>query len=155
MKVVKAELTAKILITAMIVILVGVLIVWMTGVFSDKKADINSGTGKIESKTNEISEFDILAWDGETIGGKALVDLSYELASTIKKNSLPIEINVISLNGDRRMIVSPFLIPMRKQFWFMFHEINLDYIIPTGIYKGNVDIAKDNRSTILTFTQQK
>ena len=155
MKVVKAELTAKILITAMIVILVGVLIVWMTGVFNDKKIDINSGTGKIENETNEISEFDISTWDGETIGGKALIELIYELRYSIMKNSLLVEINVDSLDCESRLILSPYVRPLRNRLGYTFVEPYLDNIIPTGIYKGKVDKDKDDITTVLTFTQQK
>ena len=154
MKVVKAELTAKILITAMIVILVGVLIVWMTGVFSDKKADINSGTGKIESETNDIADFDISAWDGETIGGKALIELIYELWDTMCNNFL-LGVFVAPLDGVDRLILQPYVKPGMSQIHYTFDEEYLDIIVPTGIYKGKVEKYKASRTTVLTFTQQK
>ena len=154
MKVVKAELTAKILITAMIVILVGVLIVWMTGVFSNKKADINSGTGKIDSETNEISEFDILVWDGKTIGGKALKKLMYELYDTIRENSLLLEVHVISLEGNTTSFIDSHRIPMITTISYTFYENRLDKIVPTGLYKGEVKYIYSN-TIALSFTQQK
>ena len=154
MKIIKSELTAKILITAMIVILVGGLIVWMTGVFNDKKADINSGTGKIESETNQISEFDILAWDGETIGGKALKKLMYELYDTIRKNSLLLEVHVKPLKGSKIVIILPCMRPVHTTISYDFVEEELDEIVPTGFYKGEVEYNYTN-ILFLTFTQQK
>ena len=153
MKVVKAELTAKILITAMIVILVGVLIVWMTGVFSDKKADINSGTGKIDSETNDIAEFDILVWDGKTIGGKALKKLMYELYDNAIKKTLLLEVHVKPLKGPDNIIIIPRHLPVTN-IRYNFYEEHLDDIVPTGFYKGEVEYRYTN-ILFLTFTQQK
>ena len=131
----------------------------MTGVFSEKKADINSGTGKIDSETNDIAEFDIWVWDGKTIGGKALKKLMYELYDTIRENSFLLEAHVRSLDRDLYLIFASFSRlpkPATITILYHFYEDGIDQIVPTGIYKGKVEEYQSPRAyTALIFTQQK
>ena len=157
MKVVKAELTAKILITAMIVILVGVFIIWMTGTFNDKKEGISFAAGKIKSETNSLSDFDILVYEGDTIGGKALIELMYELYERINDRSLQLIVCLDTLGEDKKEIIYPYnpkpmasLSPVAK-----FYYSYLDNINPTGIFKGEIGRTRNDEIVSLTFTQQK
>lgn len=95
MKTKKSDLVAKILIAAIIVILAGLMIAWMAGLFKDKKQDLNSGTEKINTTINSMADFDLLVYDGDTINGDSLA----ELITDYKEKSVPVSIEVKTLDG--------------------------------------------------------
>lgn len=96
MKTKKSEMVAKIFITAVVVVLVGLLIAWMTGVFKDKKQDLNSGTEKIDQAINSMADFDLLVYDGDTISGKTLI----ETIANLKAKDVKVSVWVLTLDGN-------------------------------------------------------
>ena len=64
------------------VILVGLIIAWSTGVFKDKRKDLNEGTERINA-ISSMAEFDLLAYDGGSIMGSLLVDLINDKEKTL------------------------------------------------------------------------
>ncbi len=157
MKTKKSDLVAKIFLAAVIVILVGLLIAWMVGVFKDKKQDLNSGTEKIDQAINSMAEFDLLVYDGDTISGETLV----ELISDFRKKEVYVSVGVETLDEkenyynynysstDRKIgaaIVTP-VPPTSKS--------DLGYITPSGNFLGEIIKNSNNEIVCLKFTQQQ
>ena len=75
MKTKNSDIAVKIFLVVVAVILVGLIIAWSTGVFKDKKNDLNEGTERINNAISSMAEFDLLVYDGGNITGSLLLDL--------------------------------------------------------------------------------
>lgn len=130
----------KIFLVVVAVILVGLIIAWSTGVFKDKKNDLDKGTERINNAINSIAEFDLLYYDGGTISGRALLEIIQEKADDSKRLE-DVTISYITLeNGNETEVSSPY----------EYTDIN-----PNGIFIGKISRDNNNVITGLIFTQQK
>jgi hypothetical protein len=154
MKTKYSDLIAKIFITAVIVVLVGLLIAWMAGLFKDKKQDLNSGTEKIDKTINSMADFDLMVYDGNTISGETLK----KLISDYKTEEVPVSIGVKTLDSTT------------VYYNYSFSSDNLGtsvtvtppagkaasgYITPSGKFTGSVQKNTNDEIVLLQFTQQK
>ncbi len=162
MKTKKSDLVAKIFLAAVIVILVGLLIAWMMGVFKDKKQDLNSGTEKIDGTLSSVADFDLLVYDGDTIRGETLVDLIEEVCD--KKLELSIAVKTL-VNAEKSAPVTIYynkVLTTKKEIneetpsSLNQKDKSIDsYITPSANFKGEVLKNKNNEITGILFTQQK
>lgn len=149
-----ADIAAKIILTVVIVILVGLLVAWMVGLFKDKKQDLNSAMDKTNTVINSLADFDYLAYDGAVISGESLV----EIISEFKNRGEQVAICVQTLDGaDTDYIYnytsnnlgspSSAAVPTSKT--------SSGYITPTGNFKGKVLKNSNEEIVCLRFKQQK
>ena len=78
-----SEIAVKIFLLVVSVILVGLIIAWSTGVFKDKRNDLNQGTEKINDVLGTMADFDLLVYDGNIISGERVADLIEEVMRKI------------------------------------------------------------------------
>lgn len=150
-----SDLVIKIFIIVVAVILVGLLIAWTTGVFKDKKQDLNDGTEKIDHIVGSVADFDMLVYDGYTMKGNTLVELINEMGK--KGSMLSIGVETLAktkqqynylLSADNNLgTVSTAKIPSNKS--------DSNYINPTAGFLGSVIRNQNNEIVGLLFTQQK
>lgn len=140
--------------TAVIVVLVGLLIAWMAGVFKDKKQDLNSGTEKIDKAINSIADFDLLVYDGDTISGETLS----ELISEYKSKDIPISIWVHTLDSSDAYYNYSFTtnnLGTAVTITPPASKTASSYITPSGNFLGDVIKNSNNEIVCLKFSQQK
>lgn len=144
MKTKNSDIAVKIFLVVVAVILVGLIIAWSTGVFKDKKNDLNEGTEKINSAISSMAEFDLIIYDGASISGDLLVDL----IKTVNEKNPELTINVATL----AMPSSPaaykgttiYPLPAKGED---------SYINPNGMFRGEVIRDENDVITAVTFTQ--
>lgn len=154
MKTKYSDLVAKIFLTAIIVVLVGLLIAWMAGLFKDKKQDLNSGTEKIDNTINSIADFDLLVYGGNTISGESLV----ELTKDFKTKDVPVSVWVHTLdNADTYYNYSYTSSDLGAAVTITppASKSASGYITPSGNFLGEVLKNDNNEIVCLKFTQQK
>jgi hypothetical protein len=157
MKTKKSDLVVNILVTVLVVVLAGLLIAWMTGMFKDKKKSINDGTQKIDGVLSSVAEFDLLAYDDSTVRGDVLTDLIKEY----KEKGVQLAIWVITLdntsnfynygfNQENKVLTeapTATVPPSTKS--------DSGYITPSASFVGEVIKNTNNEIVCLKFTQQK
>lgn len=156
MKTKYSDLISKIFLTAVIVVLTGLLIAWMAGVFKDKRQDLNSGTEKIDQAINSMADFDLLVYDGDTVSGETLA----ELIADYKSKDVKVSVWVHTLdNADTYYnyaftpasntlgAVSATALPTSKTA--------AGYITPSGTFLGDVLKNSNNEIVCLKFSQKK
>lgn len=154
MKTKGSDLIAKILIAAIIVILTGLMIAWMAGLFKDKKQDLNSGTEKINNTINSMADFDLLVYDGNTINGETLAQLISDYSDekvpvsiqvkTLDNNTINYNYSVASNNLGTTITITP---PAGK-------SAN-GYITPSGKFVGSIVKNTNDEIYCLAFEQKK
>lgn len=142
MKSKNSDIAVKIFLVVVAVILVGLIIAWSTGVFKDKRNDLNEGTEKINSAISSMVEFDLLTYDGGSISGDLLLDL----INDARDGKLDVIIKVKTL----QMTVSPAPYPSTAPL-----KTDSNYINPNGNFKGKVTRNENGIITEITFTQSK
>lgn len=150
----KADLVVKILFVAILVILSGLLIAWMTGAFKDKKQDLNNGMEKIDSTMGSVADFDLLAYDGMPISGEAVMNLIKEY----NDKSIPLAIRVITLAGSNYYnydVATSNLGSSLGAPSFSTNKAATSYITPTGDFKGSVLRNANDEIYCIEFKQQK
>jgi hypothetical protein len=165
MKTKNSDITVKIFLVVVSVILVGLIIAWSTGVFKDKRNDLNKGTEKIDTVLASVADFDMLYYEGKTIRGETLE----ELISEIQEKDLEVGIGVRTLasgsgtykfynysmvigsDGDK----SENKLGSEEEATTSTDVTKPDYINPSGKFKG--ELVKDNNDNIigLVFIQHK
>jgi FlaG/FlaF family flagellin (archaellin) len=156
MKTNNSDLVAKILITAVIVVLTGLLIAWMAGLFKDKKQDLNSGTGKIDDAINSIADFDLLVYDGNTISGETLTELIKEF----EKKDIAVSIWVNTLDANNAYYNYAFT-PASSTLGASDKKTpptaktSPGYVTPSANFLGEVIKNSNDEIVCLKFTQQK
>lgn len=154
MKTKKSDLVVKILIAAVVVVLAGLLIAWMAGLFKDKKQDLNSGTEKIDNTINSMADFDLQVYDGNTISGDTLT----KLIGDYKSKDVKISIWVHTLDANDSYYnysyassnigaASTTAIPTSKSA--------AGYITPSGNFLGEILKNSNDEIVCLKFSQQK
>lgn len=142
MKTKNSDIAVKIFLVVVAVILVGLIISWSTGVFKDKRNDLNDGTERINNAISSMMEFDLLAYDGGSITGDLLVELlkdkelNYTISVATKMSVTPIPY----VNGPSPTLVTDKVLP--------------GYINPNGTFKGAVARNDNGIITAITFTQE-
>jgi len=144
MKTKNSDIAVKIFLVVVGVILVGLLVAWSTGVFKDKRNDLNDGTERINKALSSMAEFDLLAYDGAAITGSLLLEL-------IENKPEDVEILYVTLKESTRPTplpypISPSPTPKRDEE---------RYINPYGIFKGEVKRNENNVIEEIIFIQQK
>ena len=91
MKTKNSDIAVKIFLVVVAVILVGLLIAWSTGVFKDKRNDLNEGPERINSVLGSMAEFDLLVYDSASISGDTLV----KLIADVKNRELELSMGLI------------------------------------------------------------
>jgi FlaG/FlaF family flagellin (archaellin) len=163
MKTKHGDLVAKVLITAVIVVLAGLLIAWMAGVFKDKKQDLNSGTGKINNTINSMADFDLQTYDGDTISGKTLTELIKEVVKKNPELSIAVKTLVNAKKGTPVTIYYNKVLDANNAINASGTATTLDqsnkssdnYITPKADFLGEVLRNSNNEITGILFTQQK
>lgn len=146
MKTKSSDIAVKIFLVVVAVILVGLFIAWNTGVFKDKKSDLDKGTERINSAISSMAEFDLLVYDGGTITGSLLLDLIDEKKDGSEKfKDVIIEYKTLS-----EASVSPAPYPSTAP-----EKTNARYINPNGIFEGTVIKNENEVVKALSFTQVK
>lgn len=143
MKTKNSDIAVKIFLVVVAVILVGLIISWSTGVFKDKRNDLNDGTERINNAISSMMEFDLLAYDGGSITGALLVEL-------ISDKDLDYSIIVVTKDPATTKITyskgpTPSLIPTKT---------DKDYINPNGTFKVAVTRNDNGIITSITCTQE-
>lgn len=133
MKTKNSDIAVKIFLVVVAVILVGLLIAWSTGVFKDKRNDLNDGTERINKAISSMAEFDLLTYDGRTISGNLLLDL--------------IEENPEGVKVSYHTLAKPTGNPLTDN--------DDEDINPNGIFEGKVLRDDNGVITDLIFTQEK
>ena len=153
-----SEIAVKIFLLVVSVILVGLIIAWSTGVFKDKRNDLNQGTEKINDVLGTMADFDLLVYDGNIISGERVADLIEEVKE--KKIDMAIGVKTIAASeikfynyslvsgseGDKLGSEQKDTLPQKPK---------LIYINPKGKFKG--EVRKDENDNIigLVFEQEK
>ncbi|NLJ95738.1 MAG: hypothetical protein GX321_01180 [Clostridiales bacterium] len=146
MKTKSSDIAVKIFLVVVAVILVGLIIAWTTGVFKDKKSDLDKGTERINSAITSMAEFDLLIYDGGTITGSLLLDLIDEKAGGSEKfKDIVIEYKTLA-----EATVSPAPYPSTAP-----EKTNARYINPNGLFEGTVIKNENDVIKSITFTQIK
>lgn len=154
MKTKNTDLVIQIFLVVVAVILVGLLIAWSTGVFKDKRQDLNQSTNKIDDIVGSVADFDLLVYDGYTIKGSSLVELIDEM----KRKDLVISIGVQTLakqttyynyGYDGTVLKDKVTISPTKD------KSKKDYITPSGSFKGKLIKNVNNEIICVEFTQQQ
>ena len=113
MKTKNSDIAVKIFMVVVAVILVGLIIAWSTGVFKDKRKDLNEGTERINNAISSMAEFDLLAYDGGSIMGSLLVDLINDKERDFNINVLTKE-NAKTTPTPTPVVYQKDLLPLRK-----------------------------------------
>jgi hypothetical protein len=144
MKTKNSDIAVKIFLVVVAVILVGLIIAWSTGVFKDKRNDLNEGTEKINKAINSMVEFDLLYYDGGNVTGrllsKLITDSEMDVSIRVQTLGMP------ALSSPTPPPVYPTEIPLDKAA--------TNYINPNGIFKGEVVRDPNGVITDIIFTQQ-
>lgn len=147
MKTKNSDIAVKIFLVVVAVILVGVIIAWSTGVFKDKRNDLNEGTERINNAISTMAEFDLLTYDNGSITGSLLVDLIERVRKEGLEISVLVKTNVNSVTGVTYTSADTPVLQTSK--------IHADYINPNGVFEGSVDRNDNGIISLLTFTQVK
>jgi lipopolysaccharide export LptBFGC system permease protein LptF len=163
MKTKNSNMVVAIFATVLVVILAGVLVAWMTGVFRDKKNDIDSGTGKITNALGSMSSFDFDYYDDATISGETLLELIEEV--TARDEELSIAVQTLANQGSTSAIryYNRALLPSTNEFdtgsqpsvLNQSSKSNSDYITPSAKFIGQVLRNQNEEVTGILFTQRK
>ncbi|NLL00978.1 MAG: hypothetical protein GX271_09995 [Clostridiales bacterium] len=140
MKTKNSDIAVKIFLVVVAVILVGLIIAWSTGVFKDKKNDLNEGTERINNAISSMAEFDLLVYDGGNITGSLLLDL----IDNANNGKLDVAITVATLESP-----TPAAYPTP-----IASKSDSKYINPNGIFQGKVNRNTNGVITGIIFTQQ-
>lgn len=143
---------------AVIVILLGILIAWGLGLFKDKKQEANAATAKIDSATQSMADFDLLAYDDYTIKGGSLIDLITEYKTkdvqvslwvyTLDKISTYYNYALTTTTSTSDLGAAVTVTPPASK--------SADgYITETANFLGSVIRNENNQIVCLKFTQQK
>ncbi len=150
-----SDLVVKIFLIVVAVILVGLLIAWSTGVFKDKKQDLNEGTEKIDQVLSSVADFDLLVYDGYTINGKSLTDLIVDMQN--KEATLSVGVKTLagsiqyynySVTADNNLGAVVTITPSTS-------KADDDYINPSARFLGDIVKNINNEIVCIMFTQQK
>lgn len=154
MKTKKMDLIPMVILTVIVVVLCGLFVAWLTGTFKDKKADMDSGTEKIDSAIGGIADFDLLVYDGDMIRGKSLTKLIAEYDSkdvqvslwvhTLDNTDAYYNYAYTANNLGAAVTVTP---PTGKA--------SSGYITPSGSFLGEVLKNTNGEIVCIKFTQQK
>ncbi len=137
-----SDITVKIFMVVVAVILVGLIIAWSTGVFRDKRNDLNEGTRKINNVINSMAEFDMLVYDGGTITGSILMELIKDAADG--KLDVNITYRTLQMGENAEPISYPSPEPAKNDG---------KYINPRGRFIGEVTRNDNEVITGVIFTQ--
>lgn len=148
MKSKNSDMVVKIFLVVVAVILVGLVIAWTTGVFKEKKSDLDQGTERINSAISSMAEFDLLVYDGGTITGSLLL----ELIDEEKEGSERLEGVTITYKTLAEPSATPAPYPTTAP---APGKSDGRYINPNGVFKGEVVRNANNVIAELIFTQQK
>lgn len=148
MKTKNSDISVKIFLVVVAVILVGLIISWSTGVFKDKKNDLNDGTARINNALGSVAEFDLLFYDGGSINGEALIDL----IKTVAAKEPGLTITVKTLAAIKSTSVTPISYKGGSPA-FPTNKDDGNYINPIGKFKGEVTRDANDIITGITFTQ--
>lgn len=151
MKTKNSDIAVKIFLVVVAVILVGLIIAWSTGVFKDKRKDLNEGTAKINSAISSMAEFDLLFYDGGSISGDALVKFIKTVND--KNPDLTIKVFTLDILGE-----SPTTTPAAYSGTTPYPtssppKTESYYINPNGMFRGEVNRNDNDVITGVTFTQ--
>lgn len=144
MKTKNSDIAVKIFLVVVAVILVGLIISWSTGVFKDKRNDLNDGTERINNAISSMVEFDLLAYDGGSITGDLLLDL----IENVKDGKMDVTINYRTL--EMGPTATPLPYPTAAPI-----KTDENYINPNGNFIGEVTRNPNGVITGLIFTQQR
>lgn len=150
------DIAVKIFLVVVGVILVGLLIAWSTGVFKDKRNDLNRGTEKINNAISSMAEFDSLVYKGETIKGDTIVDLINE----INKKQLDLAVTVITIKNqnstsNKKGSTYGKQTDSNWKEYDITTRSNENYINPNGNFKGEIVIEENGYISGYIFTQMK
>lgn len=146
MKTKNNDIAVKIFLVVVAVILVGLLIAWSTGVFKDKRNDLNDGTERINKTISSIAEFDMLAYDGGSITGSLLIDL----IKKVEKGEL--ELESIDVGTKESPTPTPYSNSQKYNLEDKKHDPK--HINPNGIFKGVIGRSDNGIIDKIVFTQQ-
>jgi hypothetical protein len=151
-------LLVGIVITVFMIILVGVVILWSSGYFSQNKKTLDKSTAKIDTAIGSMSEFDLDVYDGQSMRGDSLVELIKDLRDNQVVVSIGIRTLSVGSSGTPKyynygfstdITPSPALTanpPTAKN--------DADYVNPNGTFIGKVVRNKNDEVVLLEFTQQ-
>ncbi|NLK03279.1 MAG: hypothetical protein GX319_02585 [Clostridiales bacterium] len=162
MKTKNSDIAVKIFLVVVAVILVGLLIAWSTGVFKDKRNDLNEGTERINNVLGSMAEFDLLVYDSASISGDTLV----KLIADVKNRELELSIGVNTLANPSVSSTRYYNRSMKNETSgnVLGSEVTLnpttdktddDYINPTGKFKGEIKRDVNDNIIGLVFVQHR
>lgn len=131
-------------ITVFVIIVVGVIILWMTGVIGNYKTFANKGDEKIKGAVSEMSE-DLKEYEDRTILGSDLKQLIVDLSD--KNASFTIEVKTLANPTGKGYTTT-------STPSFETDKSEEDYINPNAWFKGVIDKNANNEIIGMIFTQQ-
>ncbi len=158
------NLVVGIVLTLVTIIMVGIVILWVTGYFGQNKRTLDRSTAKIDGAINAMSEFDLQIYQDKIIRGDVLVDLIQEL----RKDKVMVSIGVTTLGGEKEGVQYNYRtsaidktdgtaeITPSPAASAVIPEVkgSLEYINPNGSFKGKVVRDKNDEIVLIGFTQQ-
>ena len=151
-------LVVGIIITLFMVIIVGIIIMWGSGYFSQNKKSLDKSTGKIDKKLGEMSDFDLTVYDDGSISGDALTELIEDVIDKEEVMSIHVKTLAhtegISYNyayDDAKVTITSITNPPLPTP----SKTDIDYINPNASFKGEVIRNANDEIICIKFTQQK
>lgn len=163
MKTKNSNIIISILIAVLVIILAGLLIAWMTGLFKSKKENLNSGTEKINDAFGSMADFDMDVYNGATIDGDTLINLIEEIVYKNEDFSVAIQ----TLANQRE--ATPVTVYYNRSLTAangintsgtvtVLNQTNVsdnNYITPSTNFLGETLRNTNNEITGILFIQQK
>jgi hypothetical protein len=156
MKTKKSDFVVGVIITAIGVVLVGLFVMWLTGFFKGKKADMDESAGKIDNQISSVSDFDLTVYDGAPIQG----DVLKELMDDLKEKGVQLSVGVVTLDGTTTYYNYAFT-PATEALGAVVTvtppagKATNGYITPSGNFVGDIIRNANDEIVCITFTQQK
>lgn len=144
-----SDISVKIFLVVVAVILVGIIVSWSMGVIRDKKKELNDGTARINDALSSMADFDLLIYDGASISGKTLV----ELIKTVEEKGLDLTISVITLGIQKPSATPTPAIYNSDNPYNVLDKTDEKYINLNGMFKGEINRSDNDVIIGLTFTQ--
>ncbi len=162
MKTKKSNILVVILFAVIFVILAGAFLAWMTGMFKNKKKELNAGADKINDSVSSIADFDVDIYNGASINGVSLVELIEEVI--YKGRDISIAVQTLA-NLDRlvpitiyynRALAADNEIDSGGVVTTLHQNISSNnYITPSANFVGKVLRNTNNEVTGILFVQKK
>lgn len=155
MKTKRSDIPPKMVALVVGFILVCIIALWLVTYVKEKKEDLNSADTKSDKAIASMADFDLLAYNGASIRGDALVDLIDEMNDNKAELSIGVKTTAVttatyynytySSTGNTLTASTTYSAPSKA---------DTTYINLTANFLGDVIRNSNNEIVGITFTQQ-